>query len=293
MLPIIDGRDVLPVRLIVYYTSSRLGPEGISLLLAHQQGVDWNRHLSKEDELTAYHLLNGKKIALRKAEWDGIHSAIKSLSGRFDYTNRHFTEWLAEALKILPIAFVWRDEFDSVYYRAMSPDRISFANELTPKHDFLSEEEKEIAEEIDRKKYETAMECDKDERETNGTPYIPADLRTLVFEGFTHLIHVEKHPLPGVSEAAKVLKSQQTTELYGITEQIMKKISELVQEVVNSRGDKRTINHMRLLREAGVPPEKLDAIRKKVKYEFKRKYEDAGFKLLSRRPKDGDPYLLP
>jgi hypothetical protein len=164
MLPTIDRREVLPVRFIEYYTGNNVGPEGVALLLAGKQGIDWNRGLDKQDEIKAYHrLTDGQLVMMTMKEWKGILFAIQSLSERFDKAERHFSEWLAEALKILPVAFVWRDQFDLVYSRAMSPDAVTF---------------------LDCNSNRLTGDSDKEERGTNESPYIPPELHSVVFEGF-------------------------------------------------------------------------------------------------------------
>ncbi|GFE56398.1 hypothetical protein [Geobacter sp. AOG1] len=106
-------------------------------------------------------------------------------------------------------------------------------------------------------------------------------------------IEILFNPPSPASEAARTLKSRQTAEVDGIVEKIMETINGLVQTAAKSRSNDRTINHIRIIKEAGVPPEKFDSVREKVKREIKAKYEAVGFKPLSRRPKDNDPYFLP
>lgn len=158
-------KDVLPIRFIEYYTGGKLGPESIALLFAHKQGIDWNRRMKEADKLTAYHWQYGKITPLKRTEWESILYSIQSLSERYDNIDKHFNEWLTAALKILPVAFVWRSEFDAAYRRAMSPERITFLDQSKGFERLTGDEDKEA-------------------REINVTPYIPPELMDMVFEGF-------------------------------------------------------------------------------------------------------------
>ena len=122
-------QDVLPIRFIEYYTGGKLGPERTALLFAHKQGIDWNRRMGAEDKLIAYHWQGEKVTPLMRSEWESILFSIKSLSERYDKTEKPFNEWLTAAIKLLPIAFVRRNEFDAAYRRAMSPERITFVDQ--------------------------------------------------------------------------------------------------------------------------------------------------------------------
>ncbi len=166
--------EVLPIRFIEFYTGGKLGPETTSLLFAHKQGIDWNRQMEAEDKLTAYHWQHGKIIPLKLTEWESILYSIKSLSARYDKTDRHFDEWRTAALQLLPVAFVRRSEFDAAYIRAMSPDRITFLDQ--------SKEFKRLT-----------GDKDKEAREPNDTPYIPPELMSVVFEGFARNTATTNH----------------------------------------------------------------------------------------------------
>lgn len=157
--------EVLPIRFIEFYTGGKLGPESIALLFAHKQGIDWNRRMKEADKLTAYHWQYGKITPLKRTEWESILYSIQSLSERYDNIDKHFNEWLTAALKILPVAFVWRSEFDAAYRRAMSPERITFLDQSKGFERLTGDEDKEA-------------------REINVTPYIPPELMDMVFEGF-------------------------------------------------------------------------------------------------------------
>ena len=47
MIPVIDNREALPVRFIEFYTGKKLGPEATAKLLAHKEGIAWNREMDK------------------------------------------------------------------------------------------------------------------------------------------------------------------------------------------------------------------------------------------------------
>ena len=160
-------QEILPIRFIEFYTGGKLGPECTALLFAHKQGIDWNRQMEAEDKLTAYHWQHGKPIALKRTEWESVLISIQSLSDRYNKTERHFDEWRTAALKLLPVAYVRRSEFDAAYRRAMSPERITFVDQSREFKRLTGDEDKEA-------------------RQTIDTPYIPPELVGIVFEGFGH-----------------------------------------------------------------------------------------------------------
>lgn len=160
-------QEILPIRFIEFYTGGKLGPECTALLFAHKQGIDWNRQMEAEDKLTAYHWQHGKPIALKRTEWESVLISIQSLSDRYNKTERHFDEWRTAALKLLPVAYVRRSEFDAAYRRAMSSDRITFIDQSRDFKRLTGDEDKEA-------------------RQTIDTPYIPPELVGIVFEGFGH-----------------------------------------------------------------------------------------------------------
>ncbi|MDY0383627.1 MAG: hypothetical protein AB7T17_01475 [Geobacter sp.] len=160
-----DIQDYLPVRFLDFYTGGKLGPETTALCFAHKQGIDWNRRMETEDKLTAYHWQYGKTTAIKRTEWESVLHSIKSLSERYNKTERHFDEWRTAALKLLPVAFVRRSEFDAAYQRAMSPERITFLDQSRGFERLTGDEDKEA-------------------RQTTDTPYIPTELLDIVFEGF-------------------------------------------------------------------------------------------------------------
>ena len=160
-------QENIPIRFIEFYTNGKLGPETAALFFAHKQGIDWNRRMDTEDKLTAYHWQHGKVTAIKRTEWESVVNSIQSLSERYDKTNRHFDEWRTAALKLLPVAFVRRSEFDAVYRRAMSPERIIFVDQSRNFERLTGDEDREA-------------------RQTNDTAYIPPELVGIVFEGFGH-----------------------------------------------------------------------------------------------------------
>lgn len=177
-------QEVLPIRFIEFYTGGKLGPETTSLLFAHKQGIDWNRRMEAADKLTAYHWQHGKITPLKRTEWESILHSIKSLSERYDKADKHFDEWRTAALKILPVAFVWRSEFDAAYRRAMSPERITFLDQYKGFERLSGDEDKEA-------------------RETNDTPYIPPELMSIVFEGFEHGVMTISQGAPEPKQVSK------------------------------------------------------------------------------------------
>ena len=83
-------QENIPIRFIEFYTNGKLGPETAALFFAHKQGIDWNSQMSAEDKLIAYHWQYGKVTAIKRTEWESVVNSIRSLSERYDKTNRHF-----------------------------------------------------------------------------------------------------------------------------------------------------------------------------------------------------------
>jgi hypothetical protein len=164
VIPIIDDREVIPVRFIEFYTGRKIGPEATARILAQERDISGLNAIDKEDKLTAYHRHGDSIVPMDRKEWDSIVYAIGSLSLHYEKAGRHFDEWLKEALKLLPVAFVWRSEFDTVYFRSQFNVKKRLSN--VQGYAELSDEE-------------TASE-----RQLIQTPYIPVDLLDVVFEGF-------------------------------------------------------------------------------------------------------------
>lgn len=105
-------------------------------------------------------------------------------------------------------------------------------------------------------------------------------------------IELEQKKSNPLSDAATLMKRQQTAEIDKNVAAIMDKIHLVVQEASKTRCEYRVINHIRFIREAGLTEKQFDPIKKKVASQIKSKYGEVGFKSLSRRPKPDESYLL-
>lgn len=81
-LPSLEGREIIPVRLIPFITGFNVGPHSLVKLLAHKQGLAWPV-FRPEDELFAYQLdFQGEATKLLPKEWDIFVSDMDILEKR-------------------------------------------------------------------------------------------------------------------------------------------------------------------------------------------------------------------
>lgn len=104
---------------------------------------------------------------------------------------------------------------------------------------------------------------------------------------------VQKDERSSASEAAIIMKKQQTAESDMIVDAIMEKIKDGVMDIVRNHRAERVINHIRFIREANVPDGWFDRVKTAVASQIKKHYGEAGFRSLSRAPKKKvEPYFL-
>lgn len=119
-LPSLEGREIIPVRLIPFITGFNVGPHSLVKLLAHKQGLAWPV-FRPEDELLAYQLnFQGEATKLLPKEWDIFVSDMDILEKRLklqeQFEDEKYPGWRREAVKLLPARiFVWREEFEVVF----------------------------------------------------------------------------------------------------------------------------------------------------------------------------------
>lgn len=159
-LPSLEGRGILPVRLIPFVTGFNVGPHSLAKLLAHKQGLAWPV-FRPEDKLFAYQLdFQGKAARLLPKEWDSFVADMEILEKRLKtqerFEDEKYPAWRCEAVKLLPArVFVWREEFEAVFQASFNRNMLAYAG-------------RERA----------------GSRELNFAPYIPPNFRTVVWEGF-------------------------------------------------------------------------------------------------------------
>lgn len=158
---LIDGREAIPVRAIPFVTGWWLSPDLVAKSFAHPDSWRWMGEV-------AAHKLDGGTISgpLSPQEWDGVESRLQALDATLmdvsDDREQTRPIWLRKSVLLLPAGvFVWKDQFEAYFYRAYSPERLNWGGEHPG------------------------------DRELHFSPLIsPPNLRSLVLEGFQHLLPV-------------------------------------------------------------------------------------------------------
>lgn len=108
-LPIINGRECIPLRLIRFITCERISPDTLLKHLCHEEGNEWQ-------PLFAYHT-DGNKIP--PDAWRGVARMVQALSERPSLVD---DEWIIESNNQLPPGFfIWFDEFTLYVKRCFVP----------------------------------------------------------------------------------------------------------------------------------------------------------------------------
>jgi hypothetical protein len=135
-LPVINGREAVPVRLMPFLTRWRLSPDVLILLFAGQ-----HPHFHERWKLKAWREQGGP---LKRSDWGMLEIT--------EVVAEQFSDWKREAIEFLPgDVFAWRDEFEAEFHRLF--DDVPFfipragAPELTEEQED-SELEKMLAEEL-------------------------------------------------------------------------------------------------------------------------------------------------
>lgn len=145
-LPVIKGREVVPVRLIPFVTQQGLGQQTLSQILTHRWRVDgfpkgkWflddpDDIDDEDDSVTgdkskspnSFHayLLNedGKAVRMLTTEWDMVVRSMEPIEPmlrieeeQIGVRNAKESEWFEKTLKMLPeSAFMWREDFERLW----------------------------------------------------------------------------------------------------------------------------------------------------------------------------------
>lgn len=108
-LPIINGCECIPLRLIRFFTCSRFSADVLLRHLCHDAGPE-------HQPLNAYNI-GGEKIPY--AAWLDFARLVQSLS---ETSNLSDGQWIEESNSSLPAGtFVWRDEFET-YIKYWQPE---------------------------------------------------------------------------------------------------------------------------------------------------------------------------
>ena len=158
---LIDGREAIPVRAIPFVTGWWLSPDLLARSFAHPDSWRWMGEV-------AAHEWHGGTISgpLSSKEWDEVEDRLQALDATLMAVSDDWEQtrpiWLRKSVLLLPAnAFVWKDQFEAYFYRVYSPERLHWGDERPG------------------------------DRELNFSPLIsPPKLRSLVLEGFQHLLPV-------------------------------------------------------------------------------------------------------
>lgn len=149
-LPVIDGKEIVPVRLIPVVTHNRLGPESLSGILANRLRVDGFKldptyncvddvtdeglpvvtkvklsdRCARDIDVYAYHLDHGgTPVKMLSIEWDNIYFDITKLEPvlrmkekEIGVHNALYSVWREQATQALPPGvFLWRHDLYALW----------------------------------------------------------------------------------------------------------------------------------------------------------------------------------
>jgi hypothetical protein len=121
-LPIIGGREAVPVRLLPFATAwTPLSPDRIaSMFNGSHPWHSWS--------LTSHQFrIDAPPLRLRQRDWDGVQEKLQELEAALTARDAPASEWEAQSLPILPAAwFVWRDELEAEYAKTQGPDQVIY-----------------------------------------------------------------------------------------------------------------------------------------------------------------------
>lgn len=150
---LIDNREAIPVRAIPFVTGWTMSPDLVASSLAMTDLI------TRLKGVSAFHWSEGVATPLLPKEWDGIEADLEALSNKLKadeiIEREGYAKWRRDSIPLLPEScFVWREEFETAFRRAYSPERMSFLDER------------------------------EGERELNFRPRVPPELAPVVMEGF-------------------------------------------------------------------------------------------------------------
>lgn len=123
---LIGDREAIPLRLIPYVTYWDFAPDAIARILALRQEYGF-----EAIPLTAYHLAaDGTFKSIPPKHWDSVVNSLGGLTNKLKAKEKgkdaNFDAWRSLSVEKLPEAtFVWRDEFEAAYLRAMTEHKLA------------------------------------------------------------------------------------------------------------------------------------------------------------------------
>lgn len=153
----IDGKRLIPVRLIPFITGWKFPPDSLVRILSGRDG--FNRVY-----LQSFHLQpDGNYQLITPKEWDTCLADLEILTNKLKAVERvedeNYPIWRIESIKTLPRAtFAWLDELESVWNSAYSTRTMHLPNERAG------------------------------DRELNLSPLIPSNAAKFIYEGFENLL---------------------------------------------------------------------------------------------------------
>ena len=171
-MPKIDGKEIVPVRLIPFVTGWGFSPDVVVKMLSKQDL--WHRVF-----IPSYHILpNGTYYEMLPKEWDVFISDMEILSDKLNHAEQvegeNYPIWRKQSIETIPAGtFVWLDELEKAYKKAYS---FIVSKKDRPGDDKL-----------------------------NHHAFVPVDMRELVCEGFD----IEQ---PTNNEDLDVVQEQDTAE---------------------------------------------------------------------------------
>lgn len=202
----LDGRPFVPVRLIPYATGWSISPDVLIKMLSNSD--QWHRVF-----IPSYHLLPDKSYqAMLPKEWDVFLADIQILDDELhaDETieQGNYPTWRKQAIKVIPAGtFVWLDDFEAAFTRMES--RIIRTDERPG------------------------------DRDINLQPFIPQDMRELIYVGFEEQSEYEKawadftEILPRLKDELSELKAIQPKSMDDRREKYaeIKKIEDQIEQI--------------------------------------------------------------
>ena len=205
ILPTIDGRECVPVRLLPFMTCWRpLSPDVVARLLSRRD--EWHQWSISSFNLSP----NGQHDELQPRAWNTIDDDLtvlsRNLKAQEDFEFQKYPQWRHDSLALLPAAvFVWRDELVAEYARSFGLQKYP---SIRPGAVEISEEEAAAeCESIIRlcsnpdtsAQADAAIEKGKQsvardtvylpgDGELSFTPLLSADEERVVFEGFESVL---------------------------------------------------------------------------------------------------------
>ena len=118
-----DGREAIPIRAIPLLTDwTRMRPDQIAAALAWDLTHHW-----QFQGLTAFRIEDGTMRSIPNTWWNSFpRRELKALQDRISSNQisheTGYQEWREQSLIALPAGvFVWRDEYEPMYYRTVGP----------------------------------------------------------------------------------------------------------------------------------------------------------------------------